>query len=111
MMNVSVEVKLPAQAVVAGVGRLGLTILSLSGTGMCVASDCILQPDWTVKIDLIVPGADRSERLLITVATRALPEIREAHGQYVQDLVLIDPSAAIQEEIDRLIAELRARGS
>lgn len=102
-----VEVKVPVDVFVPEIGRMLVVAISLRTEGMRVASDRILRQEWNMKIDLRFPSEVAGPSSVVTVAAKALPGVREVRGQFVQDLVFVDPSLRVRGEIERFLYELR----
>ena len=104
-----VDVKLPADIFVADVGRMTATVIALKGDGMRVAGERVLRQEWTMKIDLRLPNDATGQSALVTVTARAVPGVREARGQFVQDLVFVEPALRVRTEIERFMYETRLK--
>ncbi len=100
-----VDVKLHVDIYVPEVGRFTAVALALRSKGMRIASDRVLRQEWPMKIDIRLAGASCGASGIATVRAAVLPGVRQARGQYVQDVEFSDVPMRVQSDIDHFIHE------
>jgi hypothetical protein len=78
--------------------------ISLSTEGIRLASDRILRQEWSMKLELKLPGTMLAAPPLL-VNGHAKPGAKSVRGSYVQDVVFVEPSLHALTEIERAMTE------
>jgi hypothetical protein len=79
--------------------------IALGTGGMRLASDRVLRQEWSMKLDLKLPGAMIGAPVL-TVAGRAKLGAKAVRGSYVQDVEFVEPSLRAIAEIERAMRDV-----
>ena len=84
--------------------------IALGTEGLRVSSDRILRQEWSMKIDIKLPGGMIGQPIL-TMMARAKPGAKPVRGTYVQDVVFVEPPLRSIAEIERSMAEIKQKHS
>lgn len=77
--------------------------IALGTGGIRVASDRILRQEWSMRMELLLPGAIVAGPPLAIIG-HAQPGAKSVRGSYVQDVTFVQPSLHAITEIEQCIA-------
>jgi hypothetical protein len=82
--------------------------ISLGTDGIRVASDRILRQEWSMKLELRLPGAIIAGPPL-QINGHAKPGAKSVRGSYVQDVVFVQPSLHAITEIEQAMSVIASK--
>ena len=82
--------------------------ITLGTEGIRVASDRVLRQEWSMRLELRLPGAIIAGPPL-QVNGHAKPGAKSVRGSYVQDIVFVQPSLHAITEIERAMSDIAAK--
>ena len=103
--NGVIDARFSVTVAVPDVRPFNVMAIAFGTTGMRIASDRVLRQEWTMKLDLKLPGSMIGGSLL-TVTARAKPGVKAVRGSYVQDVEFVEPSLRAIAEIERSMDEV-----
>jgi hypothetical protein len=82
--------------------------ITLGTEGIRVASDRVLRQEWSMRLELRLPGAIIAGPPL-QVNGHAKPGAKSVRGSFVQDIVFVQPSLHVITEIERAMSDIAAK--
>jgi|SRR5215469_13417120 len=82
--------------------------ITLGPQGIRVASDRILRQEWSMRMELRLPGAIIAGAPL-AITGHAKPGAKSVRGSYIQDVVFVQPSLHAITEIERAMRDITAK--
>jgi hypothetical protein len=82
--------------------------ISLGTEGLRVACDRVLRQEWSMRLELRLPGAIVAGPPL-AINGHAKPGAKSVRGSYVQDIVFVQPSLHAITEIERAMSDIATK--
>ncbi len=101
----AVEAKFAVTLATSEVRPFHATVIAFGTEGLRVASDRVLRQEWTMRLELKLPGGMIGAPALVMTG-RAKPGAKLMRGSYVQDVAFVEPTLRAIAEIERAMREV-----